>query len=292
MRGNVKRVSTVAAIGSILLVMSVSLAMAQSQVPLGVINSDPEGSALPAGDGPIDVQEAPSVSIAAPSAAIGDFGANLGNVWDMDSTSDVVWRQEDFPIWKAAPSVVAGRTGSRVLGLATYASSTNNVPATQYHHLTYKLKIAGDSGCRTNGRVAYAKKWPDWYGSSVSSYPFLPFVPPMNVSCSMNLFCVYYLDLSRNDNYAGWPTWHTASGTDDNPSTWVTDPIKSFAIVPNEWCVDGGEPDHFELDFVYLTGDIGERKKATAGRDRPWGLHQRDATAGPSRSWNSFLRAG
>ena len=38
---------------------------------------------------PLDIGATMTATILAPSAAMGDFGASLGNVWDMDSTADV-----------------------------------------------------------------------------------------------------------------------------------------------------------------------------------------------------------
>ncbi len=209
----------------------------------------------------------PSVTILAPSASIGDFGASQGNVWDMaePEITDIVWRQESasFPIERRPANegtVVRGSTGSQVLGMAFYASATDDVPAEAYHHLTYRLKIQARQDCWTNGRVGYATRWPQWYGSQVSSYPFVPHLEPMD--CDHGNFCIYYLDLARNDNWPAWQTWHGASSPSD-PSSWLTDLVKGFSIVPNEWCGDpqGGAPEYFELDFVYLTGDIVAREE-------------------------------
>jgi len=90
----------------------------------------------------------PSVTILAPSASIGDFGASQGNVWDMaePEITDIVWRQESysFPIERRPANegtIVRGSTGSQVLGMAFYASATDVFPTEAYHHLTYRLKI-------------------------------------------------------------------------------------------------------------------------------------------------------
>ena len=41
----------------------------------------------------VALADSPVVNVAAPSQNIGDLGAALGNVWDMDSTSDIRWKQ-------------------------------------------------------------------------------------------------------------------------------------------------------------------------------------------------------
>ena len=204
-----------------------------------------------------------SVTILAPSAAIGDFGANRGNVWDMAEQQivDIVAQTERFWMERRPDSegtIVRGSTGTQVLAMIFWASSQDLFPTDQYHHLIYRLKIQAPSTCWTNGRVAYARNWPYWYHSQVSSFPFVPHVDPLR--CPYGTFCIYYLDLARNNNYPGWPTWGNTKSTSD-PSPWLSDPVKAFGIVPNEVCVDQSGrvtavPDYFDLDFVYLTGDI------------------------------------
>jgi hypothetical protein len=158
-----------------------------------------------------------------------------------------------------------------------WGDGEHNFPANQYHHLVYRLKLVASPDCWTNGRVAYSRQWPTWGPSSVvSSYPFVPFLPPMD--CPYGSFCIYYLDLSRNDNYGGWPTWHTAhpnssAGIYDNPSSWVADQVRAFGIVPNERCAAGGAPDHFELDYVYLTGEIVARQQDGYRYTIQWGVN-------------------
>jgi hypothetical protein len=254
-----------AVIGGMLLAMSVSLGLAQPETPADAIKSHPEGAALPASDGPIGAQAAPSASIVAPSQAIGDFGAKQGNVWDMNSMSDIVWTQSNrsgqtIQLSQPSPGIVRGKVpeGSD-LAIAFYASSGTDLPSSQYHHLIYRLKIAAEGGCWTNGRVIYTTKWPDWLGSQASTYPFLPQIPPM--SCPFGEFCVYYMDLSRNDNYPTWPTWQGASSP-SSPSPWPTAGVKAFGMWPHEgWATCNGGPDYFDLDYVYLTGDIVAREE-------------------------------
>jgi len=217
---------------------------------------------------PLNVPAAMTVTILAPSAAAGDYGANHGNVWDMNSTSDILARSENFPIEQLPPdqgTVIAGSTGGSVDAMVFWGSGEQNFPASQYHHLVYRMKLVASPDCWTNGRVAYSRSWPNWGPSSVvSSYPFVPFIAPLD--CPYGVFCIYYLDLSRNDNFGGWPTWHTAQpgnseGVHDNPSSWVSDQVRAFGIIPNEWCLPSGAPDHFELDYVYLTGEIVARQQ-------------------------------
>jgi hypothetical protein len=215
---------------------------------------------------PMNVPLALTTTILAPSAAMGDFGANHGNVWDMNSLSDIVATTEHFPIWQlpSEGTVIGGTTGATVQAFVLWGDAAHNFPAIQYHHLVYRLKLVAAPSCWTNGRVAYSHSWPGWGPSTVvSTFPFVPTEPPM--SCPWGNFCIYYLDLARNDN-SGWPTWHsarppTAEGVHDNPSSWVTDRIRAFGIVPNEWCLPSGAPDHFEVDFVYLAGEIVAREQ-------------------------------
>jgi hypothetical protein len=217
-----KRAILFVIVGGILLAVSVSLGLAQSETPADVTGSHAEGAALPVDDGPIGAQVAPSASIVAPSAAIGDFGASQGNVWDMNSTDDIVWRQSNrsgqkIELSQYSSSIVRGRTpeGSD-LAIAFYTSSSANLPSSQYHHLIYRLRIARDGSCWTNGRVIYTTRWPDWLGSQVSTFPFLPQIPPL--SCPFGDFCVYYMDLSRNNNYPTFPTWQgTTYPSDPSP---------------------------------------------------------------------------
>jgi hypothetical protein len=260
-----KRAMLFTVTGGMLLAMSVSLGLAQPEPPADAISGTPEGAALPAGDGLIGAQAAPSVSIVAPSAAIGDFGASQGNVWDMNSTSDIVWKQSNrsgqtIELSQLPPGIVRGRVPERSdLAIAFYANSSANLPSSQYHHLIYRLKIAAEGSCWTNGRVIYATNWPNWLGSQAATYPFVPHVPPM--SCPFGEFCVYYMDLSRNDNYPSFPTWQGASSP-SAPSPWPTAGVKAFGMWPHEWWANcNGGPGYFDLDYVYLTGDIVAREE-------------------------------
>jgi hypothetical protein len=254
-----KRGTLIAATGAILLAMSASLSRAQPEAPSDAANMAYERAA-PADDGPIGTQAAPSVSIAAPSAAIGDFGASQGNVWDMDRVTDIVWTQEPFPLQKlAGGTIVRGRIPEgEDLGIGFYTSPTTNLPSSQYHHLTYRLKIAAEGNCLTNGRILYAKAWPNWLGHQVYSHGFLPHSWPMN--CPPGEWCIYYMDLSSNSNDiagADTATWFT------DPPPWPTDGVKAFGMWPHERWGPGcsGGPDFFDIDYVYLTGDVVAREK-------------------------------
>ena len=254
------RTLLVAVAGSVLLAASSGLGQPQALASAG--NNTHSGVTLPPNQGPIGVQAAPAVSIAAPSSAIGDFGANNGNVWDMNSTSDIVWRQSDASGHQIALSqpeagIVHGVTpqGSD-LAVAFYASSSANLPSSQYHNLIYRLKIAAGSPadhCATNGRVIYTKVWPPT-SSNTHTRAYSPELAPMN--CAYGEYCLYYMDLSNNHNNASNHTWSA------DPPPWPTDAVKGFGIWPHEvWYSSGGScnqtgPSSFDLDFVYLTGDI------------------------------------
>ncbi len=254
-----KRAMLVAAMGGILLLMSAAPGLAKPKPP-----SDHASRTKALGtDGAIDTQAAPSVSITAPSAAVGDFGASQGNVWDMDSTSDIVWTQtnksgQTIQLGQPLPGIVRGDVpeGSD-LAVAFYTSSSTNLPSDQYHHLIYRLKIAAEGNCRTNGRVIYAKAWPDWLGSQVFTRGFVPHSAPM--SCPYGDYCIYYTDLNSNSNDIVGPDTATWSA---DPPPWSSDDVKAFGMWAHErWANCSGGPDYFDLDFVYLTGDIVAREK-------------------------------
>ncbi len=238
------------------------------------------GSGTLQADSPGDA--APSAHFAAPSSAIGDLGANLGNVWDMDSTDDVVWTQENFPV-EARPSsegtIVRGFIPAyEVLGIGFYGSSTTPIDTQRYHHVVYRLKISSEGCvgiCRTNGRVGYSTNFPLWYGSHTTSWAIAPHYPPMD--CFVGDWCVYYLDLSRNDNCPTWPTWHYATDV-NTPSPWPSAKPKGFAILPHEWCLLGGSPDYFDVDYVYLTGDIVAREEDGYTYLAKWSVSDADSS--------------
>ncbi len=252
------RTLLVAVAGSVLLAASSGLNQPQALASAG--DNSLGGVTLPPNQGPIGAQAAPSVSIAAPSSAEGDFGANSGNVWDMNSTSDIVWRQSDESGHKIALSqteagIVHGVTpqGSD-LAIAFYGSSTP-LPSSQYHNLIYRLKIAAgpQSACATNGRIIYTTIWPPT-ASNTHTRAYSPELAPMN--CAYGGYCLYYIDLSSNNNGSSNTTWPRSS------APWPTDSVKGFGMWPHEvWYGNGGScsqtgPSSFDLDFVYLTGNI------------------------------------
>ncbi len=240
------------------------------------------GITIPPGEGSIGAQSAPSASIAAPSAAIGDFGASRGNVWDMNSTDDIVAQQEKFPLeMRPQPesgTVVRGYIPSgQDLAIGFYASETRNLPSSQYHNLLYRLRIAAGprASCATNGRVLYTTRWPKWLGYQKYTRAYSPEDEPMY--CDYGEFCVYYMDLSRNDNDGRsqyFPTWASVDHITD-PSPWPTDGVKAFGIWPHErWydcgSSDGEGPDYFDIDYLYLTGDIMATAKASYHYTATW----------------------
>ncbi|MGQ9793740.1 MAG: hypothetical protein ACUVSF_08660 [Anaerolineae bacterium] len=210
----------------------------------------------------------PMVTILAPSAAMGDFGANRKNVWDMADLRDIVMADnadELSLLTIDGNTILRGnmRDGPPHVGwIAFWGSSSELFPAAQHHHMIFRMKIQARSDCWTNGRVGYAKAWSGnkdvVIKSSITTYPYVPHISPMN--CPYGSFCIYYIDLARNNNWPYWPTWRTAGSVND-PSTWLSDPVRGVALVPHEWCVKtggvpNGNPEYFDLDFVYLTGDI------------------------------------
>lgn len=275
-----QRAMLIAVMGGILLVMSAGPGLAQPETPVGTAGGLPEGAANSGSSKPIGAQAAPAVSIAAPSAAIGDFGASQGNVWDMDETiiEDIVWTQpnasgQTISLSRPSPGIVRGDVpeGSD-LAIAFYASSSTNLPSSDYHHLTYRLKIAAEGSCVTNGRVIYTKSWPNWLGSQVYTHGFLPHTSPMG--CPFGQWCIYYMDLSSNSNDAIGPdtnTWFT------HPPPWPSDGVKAFGMWAHErWANCGGGPDYFDLDYVYLTGDIVARAKDGYSYNIKWKVSDPD----------------
>jgi hypothetical protein len=67
------------------------------------------------------------------------------------------------------------------------------------------------------------------------------------------------MDLSSNDNDIIGPdtaTWFT------DPPPWPSDGVKAFGMWAHErWFNCGGGPDYFDIDYVFLTGDIVAREK-------------------------------
>ena len=265
---------------SLILLVGVGASPASGNVS---IQSETGGSYLPAS---ISAQSVPTLTIQAPSSAIGDLGANQGNVWDMNALGDIVWRQENFPIYQrpiTEGTVIRGEVpqGEDLLSFGLYGS-TEPLQSSLYHHLTYRLRISKEGtvgDCRTNGRAALATRFPDWYGSHISTYPYAPHRLPMN--CAYGDFCIYYMDLDRNDNYNAHATWHGASSIYD-PSPWSLVDVRGFAIVPHEICLEGGQPEFFEVDYVYLTGEIVAREEDDYLYLAKWNVSDPDASSEPT----------
>lgn len=258
-----RRVSLMAMLTAILGLTSMGSSRVLAETPEGVPSQHLEETEASAADGPAAVLAGPSATIVAPSAAIGDFGASQGNVWNMDSTSDIVWTQSNglgqtISLSQLSPGIVRGRVPEGDdLAIVFYANSSKNLPSSDYHHLTYRLKIAADGNCQTNARAIYTKAWPNWLGSQVFSHGYLPHTPPLE--CPFGSFCTYYMDLSSNNNDIQGPD--TATWFKD-PPPWPTDPVKAFGIWAHErWANCSGGPDYFDIDYVYLTGDIVAREK-------------------------------
>lgn len=220
---------------------------------------------------PLDTGATMTATILAPSAAMGDFGASLGNVWDMDSTADVqiVPTRVELTMSPVPGTIVRGYApqiqGYFPIGLY---GSTTPMPADRYHHAIYRLRIAEQGICATNGRIAYSREYTETLKGvkveAVCSNAFLPHAEPM--FCPFGHFGVYYVDMASNDNGSPCPTWGTAKPSD--PSPWLAGEIRGFGIVPHEYweprtCGDGGGPAYYDLDFVYLTGDIVAREQDT-----------------------------
>jgi hypothetical protein len=259
----IRRVVPVAAMGVLALNLSATPSQVSADTPLDAPSQDSDETAAREGDSSIEIQAAPSATFVAPSAAIGDFGANRGNVWDMDSTGDIVWTQSNgsgqtVSLSQLSPGIVRGEVPKGdALAIVFYANGSQNLPSSQYHHLTYRVKIAAEGGCKTDARVIYTKAWPNWLGSQVFTHGFLPHEPPMN--CPFGEWCTYYMDLSSNDNDIQGPD--TATWFED-PPPWPTDAVKAFGMWPHEWWANcSGGPAYFDIDYVYLTGDIVAREK-------------------------------
>jgi hypothetical protein len=205
--------------------------------------------------------------------ALASAGDNTHNGITLPPVNDIVWTQPNasghtISLSKPDPSqtIVHGVTpqGSD-LAIGLYTSSSTNLPSSQYHHLLYRLRIAAgpQPSCATNGRILYTTQWPNWLGHQKFTRAISPEDEPMY--CAYGDYCIYYLDLSRNDNDGRAPyegTWSGYSLTD--PSPWPTAGVKGFGMWPHEvWydCSGQAGPAYFDIDYVYLTGDIVARAR-------------------------------
>ncbi|NJN99443.1 MAG: hypothetical protein HC875_37770 [Anaerolineales bacterium] len=221
----------------------------------------------------------PSVNVVAPSNEFGDAGAALGNVWDMNSVNDVVWKQPDasgrtiqFSLQQAGDAGVPTDAYGKVLkgvtpkgsDLATvfYANASVSIPSQTYRYLIYRASIAphqsGEGGIEiTNARLLYSSRWgSNWLSEA---FPYRRYSNPQRVQecpapAVYGKWCTYFVDLAQNINGPGSP----------NPWDWGQSGarVEAFGIWAHEnWCnstcgPSGDSPNYFHLDFVYLTGEI------------------------------------
>ncbi len=216
--------------------------------------------------------QAPTVSVVAPSSTEGDFGASQGNVWDMDSTNDIVWVQPNTSGGTTSYTVDTSFTdiyGSALRGVtpqgsdlasAFYTNSDTSIDGAQYYYFIMRLYIpnkgAGEAGTgATNGRVLYTANWSDnWLFDALPTRRFTKPYLVHTQGCTYGAWCVYYFDL------------RDSLGSNQSPNNWdwgqSGSSIESFGIWPHENWADGSgnpsgdSPDFFYLDYAYLTGDI------------------------------------
>lgn len=216
----------------------------------------------------IALADDPGVNLAAPTANLGDLGAALGDVWNMDSTGDVVWTQPDSSnrtVEYTLENNVAGAYGQALRGEAPkgsdlasafYADADLSLPGQVYRYLIYRAFIPphqpNESGVQfTNGRILFSSEWgANWQGEPFENRRYSK---PYAI-CGYGQWCVYYFDLTQNLNGPGSP----------NPWNWGQPgaAVKAFGLWPHEnWATSGGNPsgdspDYFYLDYAYLTGEI------------------------------------
>jgi hypothetical protein len=223
--------------------------------------------------------DSPDVSIEAPSHEIGDAGAAMGDVWNGSSVNEVKWTQPDAGgnTIDISTGQTPGAFGGAIRGeapegkdLATafHATSDVGIPTHIYKYVTYRAKISdisdGDTGAEadTNGRVLFSTEWgSNWfydafpYRRTSKEYSRVPPLGNDRTACDYDDWCIYFIDLTRNDIDGGAP----------NNWDWGQSNVKAKAFgfwFHENWQVSGGDapsgksPDWFEVDYVYLTGDI------------------------------------
>ncbi|MCB0155719.1 MAG: hypothetical protein KDF65_13055 [Anaerolineae bacterium] len=250
---------------------------------------------------PATLAGSPTATVVAPSNEVGDAGAALGNVWDMDSPADIVFRQPDaggartsYTLNNSLPdtygNAVRGVTpkGSD-LASAFYTDSDLSIPGNVYRYLLYRVSIAnhtsGESGLeRTNGRVLYASNWgteSNWLFTAFPERRFSkPYVFNNQPDCPYGGWCLLFFDLAQDINSENSP----------NPWDWGQSgaEIKAFGIWPHEnWANSSGgpsgdSPDFFYLDYVYLTGEIVTSQPPASSYLVRWNVS--DADGGPITS--------
>jgi hypothetical protein len=222
--------------------------------------------------------DSPTVSVKAPSHEIGDAGAALGDVWDGSSVNEVKWTQPDSGgnTIDISTGLTGGAYGGAIRGeapegkdLATafHADSSVSIPTEVYKYVTYRAKISvisaadQNAGAKevTNGRLLFSPAWgSNWL---TDAFPFRRYSKPYKIpitgaTCNdYGQWCVYFIDLTRNDIDGGGP----------NSWDWGQPNVRAEAFgfwFHENWQVSGGvspsgrSPDWFEVDNVYLTGDI------------------------------------
>lgn len=222
----------------------------------------------------------PSANVVAPSNEFGDVGAALGNVWDMNSLSDIAWTQTDsknrkvqYTLLSAGnPGVPAGGSGWVLQGVtpkgsdlatAFYTNSQVSLPSNIYHYLIYRLYLAphqpDEAGIQlTNARLLYSSQWgSNW---QVEAFPYRRYSRPQRLECpppftAYGGWCTFFRDLAQPDLIGpGSP----------NPWDWGQPGarVEAFGLWPHEnWCdskcdPSGDSPNYFYLDYVYLLGEI------------------------------------
>lgn len=220
----------------------------------------------------------PTASVKAPSNEVGDVGATLGNVWDMNGLNDIAWTQPDsrnrtvqYSLHPANdPIVPPGASGYVIRGtspkgsdLATafYTNASVSIPSQIYRYLIYRSYIAphqpDEAGIQlTNARLLYSSDWSsNW---QETAFPTRRFSKPQRLECpppktAYGGWCTFFVDLSQNLYVSG-----------PNPWDWGQPGarVEAFGMWPHEnWCnsvcaPSGDTPNFFFLDFVYLTGEI------------------------------------
>lgn len=225
----------------------------------------------------------PTVEIVAPSNEVGDAGAALGNVWDMNDLDDVTWSQPNSSGQTVSYSIDASPLDTYGLALrgsvpsgsdlatAFYTNADQSIPGTVYKYLVYRSLIApwypgegGIVGGATNGRVLYSSQWGnDWFNQAFpfrrNSKPYLIHEQETNgQACTYGQWCVIYLDLTQQEPF------DLNGQFSPNPWNWGEEgaDIEAFGLWPHEtWAgLDGGttgnSPDFFYIDYVYLLGDV------------------------------------
>ncbi len=216
--------------------------------------------------------DSPTVTIVAPSQAMGDFGASQGNVWDMSGANDVTWTQPNSngqTISYSIPTsgLPADSYGNVLLGstptgsdlaMAFYTNGSVSIPSQTHRYLLYRSWIAphqpGEGGDQvTNGRILYSANWgSNWM---VEALPYRRYSKPYTI-CGYGTWCLYFVDLAQTTvngpgSYLPWD-WGQPGASVEAFGLWVHE---NWAMPPNA-APSGDSPNYFFLDYVYLVGEI------------------------------------